>query len=70
MFAFTKYTVSLTYTLLLVILRNTLGKNKNMYTKQSLQENRPRFNICTDETEEDTSRVQVSKLTYISKNII
>lgn len=67
MFAFTKYTVSLTYTLL-VILRNTLGKN--MYTKQSLQENGPRFNICTDETEEDTSRVQVSKLTYISKNII
>lgn len=70
MFAFTKYTVSLTYTLLLVILRNTLGKNKNMYTKQSLQENGPRFNIRTDETEEDTSRVQVSKLTYISKNII
>lgn len=36
MFAFTEYTMSLTYTLLLVVLRNTLGKKKNMYTKQSL----------------------------------
>lgn len=58
MFAFTEYTMSFTYTLLLVILRTTLGKKKNMHTKQSLRK------------QEDTGMEQVSKLTYISKNII
>lgn len=36
MFAFIEYTMSLAYTFLLVILRTTLGKKKNMHTKQSL----------------------------------
>lgn len=47
------------------------GKEKERAHKAVPQrENRPRFNMRINETEEDTSLVQVSKFTYISKNIL
>lgn len=53
MFAFIEYTVSLTYTLLLVILRNTLEKKKTLCTKHSLNKKTDHIlAVHSDETEE------------------
>lgn len=57
MFAFTEYTVLLTYTFLLVILRNTLEKKETLCTKQSLDKKTDHILAVHSDETEDSSMV-------------